>query len=72
MYAVNQKMVRRVIAEENLNATEVAKMLNISPKAACNKLNDPDGRLWWGHELATLASNVRVDPGSFFSVFECT
>lgn len=66
MYAVNQKAIRRAIHEENLKTSDIARHLEISGHAVCNKINDPEGRLWKAHELATLANLVHVDPGAFF------
>ena len=67
MYAVDQRAIRRIIAEENLKASNLAQELGISAKAVRNKINDPEGRLWKAHELSTLANLSRVEPGSFFT-----
>lgn len=66
VYAVDQKAIRRVIYEENLKTSDIASHLEISRRAVCNKINDPEGRLWKARELAMLANLVHVDPGAFF------
>ncbi len=65
-YAVDQKQIRRIVAENDLKPKNLAKALNISVKSVHNKLQDPSGRLWKGHELAVLADVAMVEPGSFF------
>jgi predicted transcriptional regulator len=67
-YVVDQKAIKKVLWEAGLSAIKTAEILHITAKAVHNKLNDPEGRLWKAHELATLASVTMVAPGTFYAL----